>query len=180
MNRATQLNQWDLAGMVSNIEHYAKKHGLPKPAITQLKKAQKRCAKGNWPTHKKLAARIQALIKSSSTSAKKPSTKPQSDAKKPTTKARKSTAGGNKTGGKKPVGKQGRKTSQRTRMFELSDGKSNKFWEITVSGSSFTTRFGRIGTDGQLKSKSFADAAACQAQADRLIGQKTRKGYAEV
>ena len=111
--------------------------------------------------------------KSSPSSAKKTLAKPKSAAKKTLTKtAKKSSAK------KKAKGKQGR-TGAGARMFELSDGKSNKFWEITVSGSSFTTRFGRIGTDGQSTTKSFANAAACLAEANKLIRQKTGKGYDE-
>lgn len=40
-------------------------------------------------------------------------------------------------------------------------------------------RYGRIGTDGQTKSKSFADHAAASAAADKLIAQKVKKGYVE-
>ena len=29
--------------------------------------------------------------------------------------------------------------------YEFSDGKSNKFWQIELSGNSFTTTYGRIG-----------------------------------
>jgi hypothetical protein len=37
------------------------------------------------------------------------------------------------------------------RRFELSDGSSNKFWEVEYvdSSDSFTVRWGRIGTNGQ-------------------------------
>ena len=54
-----------------------------------------------------------------------------------------------------------------TRRFELSDGASAKFWEITVTGSAFAVRFGKIGTNGQTQVKSFATereaaSAACR------------------
>jgi len=35
--------------------------------------------------------------------------------------------------------------------YELSEGTSNKFWEITLDGSAFTTVWGRIGTAGQTR-----------------------------
>lgn len=66
------------------------------------------------------------------------------------------------------------------RRFELVDGKSSKFWEIDVQGAAHTVRYGRIGTDGQSKDKSFDDAAAAQAAAEKLVKAKVKKGYAEV
>ena len=66
------------------------------------------------------------------------------------------------------------------RMFEFSDGKSNKFWEIAVEGTDVTVRYGRMGSDGQTKTKSFADEDAANAHAEKSIVQKTGKGYEEV
>jgi DNA ligase-1 len=65
------------------------------------------------------------------------------------------------------------------RYFEFADGTSSKFWELSVGGSDLTTRWGRIGSDGQSKTKTFADAAKARAEADKLIEEKTRKGYVE-
>lgn len=65
------------------------------------------------------------------------------------------------------------------RTFEFKDGSSNKFWAISVSGDSHTVRFGKVGTAGQSKTKSFTDAAKAQADADKLIAEKTGKGYKE-
>ena len=65
------------------------------------------------------------------------------------------------------------------RYFELIDGKSQKFWEITVSGSDVTVRFGRIGSDGQSKTKSLGDEATATRHAEKLIAAKTGKGYTE-
>ena len=67
-----------------------------------------------------------------------------------------------------------------TRRFEYKDEKSNKFWEMTIDGSTHTTRYGRMGTDGQTKTKSFDSIEAAQKDADNLIAQKTKKGYAEI
>jgi uncharacterized protein (TIGR02996 family) len=66
------------------------------------------------------------------------------------------------------------------RRFEFKDGKSNKFWEIQVEGDSHTVRYGKIGTDGQVQTKTFASEAKAQADADKLIASKTKKGYEEV
>lgn len=66
------------------------------------------------------------------------------------------------------------------RRFEFREGKSEKFWEIAVADTEVTVRFGRIGAGGQTQTKSFADAAAATRHADKLIGEKTEKGYEEV
>ena len=66
------------------------------------------------------------------------------------------------------------------RRFELSDGTSNKFWEIDLDGKSFTVKFGKIGTNGQTQVKSFPTPAKAQAEHDKLVREKTGKGYAEV
>lgn len=66
------------------------------------------------------------------------------------------------------------------RYFEFEDDKSSKFWEITLSGSDVTTRWGKIGTDGQSKTKPFGSPAKAQAEYDKLIEEKTGKGYVEV
>ncbi|MBO0696781.1 MAG: DNA ligase [Zavarzinella sp.] len=65
------------------------------------------------------------------------------------------------------------------RYFEFVEGTSSKFWEVSVRGREVTTRWGRIGSDGQAKTKTFADAAKAQAEADKLIEEKTGKGYVE-
>jgi DNA ligase-1 len=68
----------------------------------------------------------------------------------------------------------------KTRYFEFSDGKSNKFWEVWQVGADMTTRWGRIGSDGQSKTKTFADSAAAARQVEKLIEEKTSEGYEEV
>jgi len=62
--------------------------------------------------------------------------------------------------------------------YEYSDAKSNKFWEIELEGASHTVRYGRIGTDGQAKTKEFADAAKAEADYKKMIASKVKKGYA--
>lgn len=66
------------------------------------------------------------------------------------------------------------------RRFELVEGTSSKFWEVSVTDAELTVRFGRIGTQGQSKSKTFASAQAAQQEATKLIRDKTGKGYQEV
>ncbi len=65
------------------------------------------------------------------------------------------------------------------RRFELVEGKSSKFWEISRTGCDVTVRFGRIGAAGQTQTKTFADEAAAQAHVDKLVEEKEDKGYTE-
>jgi predicted DNA-binding WGR domain protein len=66
------------------------------------------------------------------------------------------------------------------RRFELSDGKSNKFWEIEVEGRGFVTRHGRIGTVGRDTRKQFTSPEHAAKQAASAIASKLKKGYVEV
>jgi predicted DNA-binding WGR domain protein len=65
------------------------------------------------------------------------------------------------------------------RYFEFVEGTSSKFWEIKVEGNQFFTRYGKIGTDGQMTQKDWPSNDKAQAEADKLIAEKTRKGYVE-
>jgi len=65
------------------------------------------------------------------------------------------------------------------RHFEFIGGASRKFWEISLSGNSFAVRFGRIGTAGQSQTKTFADEARAKREAENLVAEKLKKGYAE-
>jgi DNA ligase 1 len=65
------------------------------------------------------------------------------------------------------------------RRFEFEEDGSSKFWEVSVSGSAMTTKWGRIGTEGQSKTKTFATPEKAQTEADKLIAEKTKKGYTE-
>lgn len=65
------------------------------------------------------------------------------------------------------------------RHFEFVEGTSNKFWEVELAGNSVTTRWGRIGSQGQSATKEFANLDKAKAEYDKLVGEKTRKGYVE-
>lgn len=69
---------------------------------------------------------------------------------------------------------------EQTRRFEFSDGKSNKFWEITLSGEEHTVRFGKIGTSGQMHTKSFDSEEEARRDYEKLVAEKLKKGYSEV
>jgi predicted DNA-binding WGR domain protein len=66
------------------------------------------------------------------------------------------------------------------RRFEYKQGTSYKFWEILVEGTAYTARYGKVGTEGQTQSKSFATADKAKAEAEKKIKEKVGKGYSEV
>ncbi len=61
--------------------------------------------------------------------------------------------------------------------YELVSGNSSKFWQIDLDDAAFTTSFGRIGTSGQTKTKTFANASAAKSAHDKLVAEKVKKGY---
>jgi DNA ligase-1 len=65
------------------------------------------------------------------------------------------------------------------RYFEYSEGSSNKFWEVSQSHCSVTTRWGRIGSAGQSKIKTYEDMGAASSQLAKLISEKMSDGYVE-
>jgi predicted DNA-binding WGR domain protein len=66
------------------------------------------------------------------------------------------------------------------REFHCTEGNSKKFWAIEVEGQGFTVHFGRLGTKGQAQKKEFPSEVEAREAADRLVAEKTRKGYTEV
>lgn len=65
------------------------------------------------------------------------------------------------------------------RYFEFTEGNSSKFWEIEINDCDVTTRWGRIGTDGQTKTKTFESSQKADAEYSKLVLEKTSKGYCE-
>ncbi len=65
-----------------------------------------------------------------------------------------------------------------TKLVCTEDGAS-KFWEGVVEGTSLTVRFGKIGTAGQTKTKSFASAAEAEKELAKLVKEKRGKGYVD-
>lgn len=66
------------------------------------------------------------------------------------------------------------------RRFELNSDSSAKFWQITLSDLTLTTRYGRMGTNGQQTAKTFAATSQASRELERLVKEKTAKGYVEV
>jgi len=65
------------------------------------------------------------------------------------------------------------------RRFEFEEGSSSKFWAIERDARTVTVTFGRIGSKGQEKAKSFASEEAAAGEEAKLIAEKLRKGYRE-
>jgi len=65
------------------------------------------------------------------------------------------------------------------RTFQCSDAKSHKFWTIDVRGNRFTVTFGKVGGAGRSQTKTFPTPEKARAAADKLIADKTAKGYVE-
>lgn len=65
----------------------------------------------------------------------------------------------------------------RPTRLELTDGTSHKFWQVVPSGRTLTVTYGRIGTGGQSKTKTFATPEAAVAEAAKLVASKKKAGY---
>ena len=63
--------------------------------------------------------------------------------------------------------------------LQYMDAKSSKFWHIELNGVAHTVTYGRIGTSGQTKTKTFATEDKARADHDKLIRQKRKKGYTD-
>jgi len=65
------------------------------------------------------------------------------------------------------------------RRLEFVEGTSRKFWQIRRDGTDVVIAFGRIGTTGQSQRKPFVDGERAQAEIEKLVAEKLRKGYLE-
>ena len=61
--------------------------------------------------------------------------------------------------------------------LEFKDDTSAKFWKIAVTDTSHTVTYGKIGTNGQSKTKTFESAEKAIKDAEKLVKAKTKKGY---
>ena len=60
-------------------------------------------------------------------------------------------------------------------------GSSSKFWRITLSGTTTSVTFGKIGSRGRTPPpKSHDVAAAARKEYDKMIASKLKKGYCPV
>jgi predicted DNA-binding WGR domain protein len=70
--------------------------------------------------------------------------------------------------------------SEWTVELEFNDGKSKKFWRARAEGNDFIVNYGRIGTDGQSKTKGMGSADKASAELEKVANQKRKKGYDDV
>lgn len=61
--------------------------------------------------------------------------------------------------------------------LEFEEGTSSKFWRARTDGKTLYVNYGKIGTTGQTQVKEMGDAAAAVKEYDKLIREKTKKGY---
>jgi DNA ligase-1 len=52
-----------------------------------------------------------------------------------------------------------------------------KFWEIEVRGKQHITRFGKLGSQGQMRLTEIGSATACKTDAEKRAMQKRKEGY---
>ena len=62
-------------------------------------------------------------------------------------------------------------------VYRFKDEKSDKFWRIEYSGSSFAVNYGKTGTTGKYQVKEFDSQEECEKEAKKLIASKVKKGY---
>lgn len=67
-----------------------------------------------------------------------------------------------------------------TRTFVHTTDGHSKFWTVSVAGRHVHFTWGRIGTCGQQKTKSFSYESAARAAAYDKMQEKLGKGYVEI
>jgi len=78
-----------------------------------------------------------------------------------------------------PAGSAGASVGDRPICLECREAGASKFWEVHVQGGELTVRWGKIGTAGQRKTKTFASPEAAMREAEGLLAEKRGKGYRE-
>lgn len=63
--------------------------------------------------------------------------------------------------------------------LEFNDEKSHKFWQIELDKNSFTVTYGKLATAGKSNVKEFETEEKAQKEAEKLVKQKLKKGYAQ-
>jgi predicted DNA-binding WGR domain protein len=66
------------------------------------------------------------------------------------------------------------------RRFEMIEGSSSKFWEISQDNLVVVVRYGRIGTQGQTLQKNFDTLPRATREVEKLTAEKLKKGYKEI
>ncbi len=64
----------------------------------------------------------------------------------------------------------------KTRL-EYKDKVSQKFWEVSATGSTINVKYGKLGTAGQNSVKKMSTPDADKKEIEKLIKSKLKKGY---
>ena len=64
--------------------------------------------------------------------------------------------------------------------LEYEDEKSHKFWKIAHYGEGYTVTYGKVGTEGQSKTKDFDSEQQAFKAGDKLVASKLNKGYKKI
>ena len=64
--------------------------------------------------------------------------------------------------------------------YEFEEGKSSKFWEIDLDGSSFLVHYGRIGTTGQSQTKTFSTPELALKEHNKLVAECTDEEFERI
>lgn len=62
-------------------------------------------------------------------------------------------------------------------IYESAEGASQMFWEIVLSGTTYTCRWGQLGTRARRLVKQFPSEQAARVAYDRAVKEKVSKGY---
>jgi predicted DNA-binding WGR domain protein len=63
--------------------------------------------------------------------------------------------------------------------LEFEEGTSSKFWRARVEGKTLYVNYGKIGQAGQTQVKQLGDPDAAEAEYEKLIREKRKKGYVD-
>jgi predicted DNA-binding WGR domain protein len=69
--------------------------------------------------------------------------------------------------------------SEWTVHLEFEEGTSSKFWRARTEGKSLFVNYGKIGSAGQTQVKQFASPDVAEAEYEKLVREKRRKGYVD-
>lgn len=72
------------------------------------------------------------------------------------------------------------KQNESVNVYLVADSSSpsgKKFWECTISGVNYTTRHGKVGNNGTTKTKVFDTHEDALNEMNRMVKNKTKKGY---
>ena len=64
-------------------------------------------------------------------------------------------------------------------VAKSSSASGQKYWEVTVEGLNYSTRHGKVGKDGKIKTKTFSSTQEAIKEMEKNITSKIKKGYSQ-